>query len=119
MTEIRLDSEELLREIEAIELLLNKIRRMTGRGAAASPSVQGIDLTRIEWKRKGSKPASAGDPWAWTFGYAQDGGYLPESETLVKALEQSGKVEMDGYVMTLSGRDKRLLSRKKLKRGGG
>jgi len=115
MPELRLDGESLLKQIEIIEAHLNEIRRMSAMGSAPAPSVQGIDLTKIEWKGKGSVPASTGDPWAWAFAYDQDGVYKPESKALVQRIEQYGKVEMDGYEMTLSGRDKRLLNRKKLK----
>jgi len=115
MPEIRLDGEKLLRCIEAIEAQLNEIRRMSAMTAAPAPRVQGIDLTKIEWRGKGSEPVTAGAEWAWAFGYNQDGTYKPESKTLVQHIEQYEKVEMDGYEMTLSGRDKRLLNRKKVK----
>lgn len=119
MPEIRLDSEKLLRCIKRIESELDVIRREAALGTAAAPSVQGIDLTKIDWKGKLGADASLGDEWSWTFAYEQSGGYKDESETLVKAIEAAGKVVVDGYVMTLSGRDKRLLNRKKLKREGG
>jgi len=115
MPEIRLDGERLLMHIEIIEAELNHIRREAAMSRAPAPSVQGIDLTKIKWKGKGSVPASVGDPWAWAFAYDQGGGYVDESETLVKAIEQYGEVVMDGYEMTLSGRDNRLLNRKKQK----
>ena len=115
MVEIRLDGEKLLKHIETIEGELNEIRRDAAMYRAPAPRVQGIDLTQIEWKGKGSMLVGAGAEWAWAFGYDQNGEYWPESEALVRALEQSGKVEMDGYVMTLSGRDKRLINRKKQK----
>jgi len=138
MVEIRLDGERLLKHLLGIEAHLNEIRRMSAMGSAPAqktyeeleaqakkefervmapaPSVQGIDLTKIEWKGKGSVPASTGDPWAWAFAYEQDGSYKPESETLVKTIERDGGVTMDGYKMTLGGRDKRLLNRKNLKK---
>jgi len=137
MVEIRLDGERLLKHLLGIEAHLNEIRRMSAMGSAPAqktyeeleaqakkefervmapaPSVQGIDLTKIEWKGKGSVPASTGDPWAWAFAYEQDGSYKDESKALVQRIEQYGKVEMDGYEMTLSGRDNRLLNRKKQK----
>lgn len=115
MVEIRLDGEKLLRCIQRIETELNIIRRDAALGTAAAPSVQGVDLTKIEWKGKGSEPASASDSWAWAFAYEQNGTYKPESKALVQAIEQTGKVEMNGYVMTLNGRDDNLLSRKKQK----
>jgi len=115
MVEIRLNGEKLLRSIEAIEEQLNEIRRMSAMGSAPAPSVQGIDLTMIAWQKKLGEPASLGDPWAWAFAYNLDDTYRPESKTLVQAIEQTGKVVIDGYEMTLSGRDNRLLNRKKQK----
>ena len=115
MPEIRLDGEWLLKRIEYIEDQLNQIRQQAAMGTVPTPSVQGIDLTKIDWMGKGSVPVSTGDPWAWAFAYEQDGEYKPESKALVQRIEQYGKVEMDGYEMTLGGRDKRLLNRKKLK----
>jgi len=115
MVEIRLDGEKLLRCIKRIESELDVIRREAALGTATSPSVQGIDLTKIEWKGKDSVPAGAGDKWAWAFAYHEDGEYKEESKALVQAIEQTGEVTMDGYVMNFSGRDKGLLNRKKLK----
>ena len=115
MPNLIFDGESLLKCIEAIEEQLNEIRRMSAMGSAPAPSVQGIDLTRIDWMGKGSVPASTGDPWAWAFAYEQDGSDKDESKALVQRIEQYGKVEMDGYEMTLSGRDNRLLNRKKQK----
>lgn len=115
MVELRLDGEKLLRCIKRIESELNVIRADAALGVAEAPSVQGIDLTKIDWKDKYSEPASAGDPWAWAFGYDQDGTYRPESKALVQAIEQYGKMVIDGFEMTLSGRDGKLLNRKKVK----
>jgi len=115
MVELRLDGERLLRCIETIEKQLNEIRRMSAMGAAPPSSPQGVDLTKIDWRDRNNDEVGTGEPWAWAFGYNQDGTYNPESETLVKAIERDGEVVMDGYEMTLSGRDNRLLNRKKLK----
>jgi len=120
MPEIRLDGEKLLRHILIIEGELNEIRREAAMGApkassAPAPRIQGVDLTQIEWKGKGSVPVDTGAPWAWAFAYDYDGDYIPESRTLVQRIEQYGPVEIDGYEMTLSGRDKNLLNRKKIK----
>jgi len=115
MVEVRLDGEKLLASIEAIERELNAIRREAALGAAPAPSVQGIDLTQIDWRTKDNEEASLGDEWCWAFAYNRDGSYKDESKELVQRIEQYGKVEIDGYVMTLSGRDKRLLNRKRAK----
>ena len=115
MPEIRLDGESLLKCIEVIEAQLNQIRRMAAMSRAPAPSAQGIDLTMIEWRGKGSVIVPASVKWAWAFAYEQEGTYKPESKALVQRIEQYGKVEMDGYEMTLGGRDNRLLNRKKQK----
>lgn len=115
MVEIRLDGEKLLKHIETIEREINEIRREAAMGSAPSPSVQGVDLTQIDWRDKYNEKASAGDPWAWAFGYDQDGDYKPESKALVQCIEQYGKATMNGFEMTLSGRDGKLLNRKKQK----
>jgi len=115
MVEVRLDGEKLLRCIEAIEAQLNEIRRMGAMGAAPASRVQGMDLTKIIWWDKDMNEVGPGAKWSWAFGYDQDGSYKDESKALVQAIEQTGKVEIDGFEMTLSGRDKRLLNRKKLK----
>ena len=115
MPEIRLDGERLLKHIKEIETALNEIRRMSAMGAAPLSSPQGIDLTQIDWRDRNSDEVDASEPWSWAFGYNQDGTYKDESETLVKAIERDGEVVMDGFEMTLGGRDKRLLNRKKLK----
>jgi len=118
MTEIRLDGEWFLKRIEAIEGELNAIRREAAMGAAPSSTVTGIDLDQIEWKLRGSEPADPDDPWAWAFAYDQDGAVLDETQALVKVLKRDGKALIDEYELTLSGKDKTLLSRKKLKNQG-
>lgn len=115
---VTMDGEELLARIQQIEYILDEIRSAAADGVFVAPDTTGIDITQIEWLKKGSEPASPGDPWAWAFGYNEDGNYLPESETLVRAIEQSGKVEIDGYEMILSGRDNNLLNRKKIRPKG-
>jgi len=118
MTEIRLDGEWLLKRIETIESELNAIRREADMGAAPASEVTDIDLTKIEWKLRGSEPADPGDPWAWAFAYDQNGDILDETQALVGVLKRDGKALIDGYELTLSGKDKTLLSRKKLKPQG-
>ena len=115
MPELRLDGERLLKHLMGIEAHINEIRRMSAMGSAPAPSAQGIDLTKIDWRDRDSVEVGPGEPWAWAFAYEQDGSYKDESKALVQRIEQYDKVEMDGYEMTLSGRDKRLLNRKKLK----
>lgn len=80
-----------------------------------------ITISGIEWKRsnkQGGGAAGPNDGWAWAFALTKDGGIRRESAQLLAALEQYGKVLVDGFEITLSGRNKRLLNRKKLNYGG-
>lgn len=138
---VTMDGEWLLAQIQQLEYILDEIRsvaaggafvkpeednsfitdnrgRVFGRGAPPrqAPSVNVLD---IPWLKKGSEPASPGDPWAWAFAFDMDGQVLPETEELLEALERDGKVQIDGYEISLGGHDKNLLNRKKLKVGGG
>lgn len=61
-----------------------------------------------------SARAEPNDGWAWGFGYTQDGGILPENLKLMQALDRYGKVRVGQYEISLGGRDKRLLNRKKI-----
>ena len=74
-----------------------------------------IDIWAAEWKLKGGEPAPRDTSWAWAFAYTKDGDYVPETKPLVQYLEQYGSYEADGYAVTLGGRDKRLLQRKRIK----
>ena len=79
----------------------------------ASPA--GINIRAIEWKTKDGGPASEDEAWAWAHGYGRDGFLLDETRQLVDEIKRTGKVEVEGYEITLSGRDKKLLSRTKKK----
>ena len=76
-----------------------------------------LDISGIEWKksnRDGGGPAGPNDGWAWAFAFTKDGEILRETVQLLQALEQYGTVRVGQYEITLSGRDKNLLNRKKL-----
>lgn len=78
-----------------------------------------LDISGIEWKRSnkaGGGAAGPGDGWAWAFSETQDGGIIREAAQLVAALEQYGRVIVDGFEISLGGRDGNLLNRKKVKR---
>ncbi len=80
-----------------------------------------IDISGVDWRRSnkaGGGVAGPGDGWAWAFALTKDGGIRRESAQLLAGLEQYGKVLVVGFEITLSGRDKRLLNRKKLNYGG-
>ena len=115
---VTMDGEWLLAQVQQIEYILDGIRSVAADGVFTTPEAAGIDLTQIEWKLRGSEPASAGDPWAWAFAYNQDGETLLVTDALVKTIEQHGKALIDGYEITLGGRDENLLNRKKLKLQG-
>jgi len=138
---VTLDGEWLLARIQEIEYILDRIRAEAADGAFAkgprqdrdkprartrdgtpvfpSPRAGTINTSGIEWKLKGSEPADFNAPWAWVFAYDKDGYVLPETEAIVNELMHTEKVQVGDYEITLSGRDKNLLSRKKItaKRG--
>ena len=115
---VTMDGEELLARIQQIEYILDEIRSAAADGVFTTPVTAGIDLTQINWLKKGSLPADPGDPWAWAFAYDEDSDILPETDALVSVIERDGKALIDGYEITLSGRDNNLLSRKKAKPRG-
>ena len=65
-----------------------------------------------EWK--GHATDSAG--WALVFAYTQNRGIHKKTALLVMALEQYGMVLVNGFEISLAGRDGNLLNRKKLDR---
>lgn len=111
---VTVDGEWLLNRLEAVERAINDIRGAIAKNVGQPSSPAGINLNLIDWKKKGSEPARPEDPWAWAFAYDQDGPLRDETRQLVQEIERYGKVEVSGYEITLGGRDKRLLNRKKL-----
>ena len=77
--------------------------------SAPPPGGFQFNLFSIGWKIKGSAPAPANPKWGWAFGYTQDGGYHPDTATLVQYLEQYGSYSAGGYTVKLGGRDNKLL----------
>ncbi len=76
-----------------------------------------VNIWGVEWKlsnRQGGGRASPEAGWAWGFGYDQDGVFLPEAERLIELIQRYGKIRVGQYEITLGGRDKRLLNRKKI-----
>lgn len=112
---VTIDAEWLLNRIESIERGIADIRKAAAEGVHRAASPSGINIHALEWKTKGSQPARDDDAWAWAFAYNYEGGLLPAAEQLIQEIERYGKVEVSGFEITLSGRDKKLLSRKKLK----
>ena len=134
---VTLDGEWLLARIQQLEYILDEIRAKAADGAFVKPAegspfvtdnrsrtqysvakskqAPSINVMDIPWLKKGSEPASPYDPWAWAFAYDFDGNVFPETEELLEAIKRDGKVRVDGYEISLGGRDKNLLNRKKLK----
>ena len=125
---------ELLDRLQALEDELRKLGHtgfnISGKTTSPSPvrwekkdeseAMQlDIDISGIDWKRAnkaGGGAAGPSDGWAWAFAYTPDGGIRQETSQLVAALELYGKVLVDGFEISLAGRDGNLLNRK---RGGG
>lgn len=120
---VTIDAEWLLARLEALEATIAQIRTEAAQGVFAregarrTTSATGINIRLLDWKLKGSEPATEQSSWAWAFAYDQEGFILDAARQLVQEIERYGKVEVNGYEITLGGRDKRLLNRKKLKDG--
>jgi len=129
---VTINAEWLIARLEALEATIQQIRYEASQGVLKQPSpftrvkprppsataAHGININLIDWKRSnkaGGGSAGPGDGWAWAFAYSQDGKLLDEAVQLVQEIERYEKVEVDGFEITLGGRDKNLLNRKKIK----
>ena len=133
---ITIDADRYLEILDRLQTLEGELRKLGHKGFNASGKTRSpnssrrekkdeseamvldIDISGIEWKRSnktGGGAAGPNDGWAWAFAYTQDGGIQREAAQLVTALEQYGKVLIDGFKITLAGRDGKLLNRKKVK----
>jgi len=109
-----LDPDQLLTHLDSIQEHLNHLRQLCSEGFTTRPIPTDIDITAIKWMKKGKQPAGPGDKWAWAFAYDRNGHILPETRQLVEAINRYGKVEVDGFEITLGGRDGKLLNRRKI-----
>jgi len=126
---VTINAEWLIARLEALEATIQQIRVEASQGVLKQPSpftrveprppsatsAHGINLNLIEWKIKGSAPATEHSPWAWAFVNDVEGNIRDETRQLVQEIERYGKVTVDGFEITRSGRDGNLLSRKKIK----
>lgn len=134
---ITLDADEYLRLLNELINLENRLRSVGLAGFNSGKTTKpqryaakekeddtdlmeiDLDMSGIEWKlsnRDGGGLAGPDAGWCWAFSTTRDGGIRREAVQLVAALEQYGKVLVDGFVISLAGRDGKLLNRKKLKR---
>jgi len=108
---VEVDGEFFLNRVEAIERSCADLRKAVAQGVFQPASPAGINIRAIDWRTKNNNPASDADSWAWAHAYGRDGVLLDVTRQLVQEIERTGKVEVEVYVITLSGRDKKLLSR--------
>jgi len=111
---VEVDGEFLLNRLESIERSCTDIRKAIAQGVFQPASPAGININAIDWKTKSSEPAREDDPWAWAFSREQEGHVLDAARQILQEIERYGKVEVSGYEITIGGRDKNLLNRKKL-----
>lgn len=69
-----------------------------------------LDVSGIEFKQKAGAIAGPSASWGWAFSVSREGEYLDESQELVQAIEQYGKVKVGNRIYTLGGRDGNLLN---------
>lgn len=113
--DVTIDAELLLNHLEAIERAVNDIRSMAAQGIDQPASPAGININVIDWRDRNSDIVGPDAKWAWAFTYNENGILQDETRQLVEEIGRYGKVEVSGYEITLSGRDGKLLNRKKLK----
>jgi len=111
---VTIDADWLINRLDALDRAVADIRKVAAEGVHRAASPAGINIHALEWKTKDSQPARDDDAWAWAFSRNQEGYVLDAAKQLVQELERYGKVQVDGYEITFSGRDNQLLSRKKL-----
>ena len=73
-----------------------------------------IDVSGIVFKQKDGAIAGPYAKWGWAFAYRQEGGYHEESQKIVQALEQYGKVQVGTRIYTLRGKNGNLLNFKEV-----
>jgi len=128
---VTLQAKDVIKLAENMEALARRLRDMgvTGLQRESSPGPSSppsddsseamplsIDINGIEWKKsnkQGGGTAGQYDEWAWAFAYTQNGDIRRETAQLVAALKQYGKALVDGFEISLAGRNGKLLNRKK------
>jgi hypothetical protein len=110
-----LEADDLLKLAENIEDIAKLLRILGTEGLITKPELQNIDIYAIDWMKKDREKANPEDSWVWAFAYDMDGKLRPETKYLVQYIQQYGEAEIDGFKITLSGSDEKLLNRKKLK----
>lgn len=74
-----------------------------------------LDISGIDWQTKDKTPAGPDTPWCWAFSETKNGGVIRETMQLLQALEQYGTVRVGKYLISLGGRDNKLLNRRVVK----
>jgi hypothetical protein len=74
------------------------------------------DFSEIEWMVKGNKDARDTDPFAYAFAFKYQTDELrPEAIELYEYLTANEKLVLDGFIYTISGKEKNLFARNKAK----
>jgi hypothetical protein len=129
------NADELLRQLDKVRRSLDDLSSFLSTGMTTKPpsterqlrsekvsqvkpfELKGFDIDAVDWKLKGGSPAGPESPWCWGFSTDRDGVILDEARPLVEAIERYGpEVVVGDYVLTLSGRDGNLLSRRRIKK---
>lgn len=111
---VTIDAEWLINRLNALDRTIADLRKAAAEGVHRTASPSGINIHALGWKNKYSDPAHDDNAWAWAFSRDREGQVLDAARQLLQEIERYGKVEVDGYEITLGGKDKTLLNRKKL-----
>jgi hypothetical protein len=121
MGQVVIDPEVAIARLDKLDKDLKELRELFTNGFTSKPipvENHAFDLTAVKWmfKDKASgqnRPANLDDGYAWAFAATQNGVVPPERAPLVDFLKQHGKVQQNGYELTIS-KDGKFLGRTRL-----
>jgi len=133
--QIVVDADELLKRVDKVRGSLDELSGFLARGMTTEPpaptrqrkaekasegqlfELRDFDIDRIAWKVKGGDPAGPESSWCWAFSTDVEGFVHDETRPLLEAIDRYGpEVVVGKYAVKLSGKDKNLLSRRRLKK---
>ncbi len=113
---LMIDPESAIKKLDQLSKDVQELRELFAAGAfKPKPDEEdhAFDLAAIQWKRAkkdGGGDANLDDNFAWAFAQNMNGIVPPEKKQLVDYLKQYGKIQQNGYELSLS-KDGKFLNR--------
>jgi hypothetical protein len=117
--QVIIDPEIAIAKLDKLDKDIKELRDLfrTGFTTKTPPTEStAFDIGGIRWmlaKKDGGGEANLDDAFAWSFAANQTGQVPPEKKPLVEYLKQHGKVQQNGYELSIS-QDGKFLNRKRL-----